>query len=46
MTLEHFTFQMSYSGVGEDQAGKEGEAGNALALAMQPDADRPKPQPA
>ena len=31
---------MSYSGVGEDEAGKEGEAGNALALSMQPDADR------
>ena len=27
--LEHFTFQMSYSGVGESQAGKEGQAANA-----------------
>jgi len=37
---------MSYSGVGEDETGQEGEAGNALALSMQPDADRAKPQPA
>ncbi len=25
--VEHFEFQMSYSGVSEDEAGKEGEAG-------------------
>ena len=44
--LERFKFQMSYSGVGEAMAGKEDEAGNALALSMQPDALRLKPQPA
>jgi hypothetical protein len=26
--LEHFKIEMSYSGVDEDEAGKEGEAGN------------------
>ena len=36
--LEQRTFEMSYGCVGEDKAAKEGEAGNALALSMQPDA--------
>jgi hypothetical protein len=36
---------MSYSGVGEDEAGKEGEAGNPVGLSMEPDAaDRSRSQ--
>ena len=38
MVLEQRTFEMSYGCAGEDDAGKEGEAGNAIALSMQPDA--------
>ena len=35
--LEQRTFEMSYGCAGEDEAGKEGEVGNAIALSMQPD---------
>ena len=34
---ECFKMQMLCSGVGEDKAGKEGEAGNPVGLSMEPD---------
>ncbi len=37
--------EMSYGFVGEDEAGKDAEAGNAFALSMEADADQPTPQP-
>ena len=37
-TIEQRTIKMQHEFVGEDKANQDGEAGNAVALSMQPDA--------